>query len=219
MLVELPRTAPRALYVALPPGIPATQLDVMAQILLDGVRLDVMADDALATHLAGISAEEELALVEQASRLLGRAELRARLVIADTMAAAILLARLGTRSQRVAPGQTGDAVGALPLGGLGLPEADVALLAGWGVRTVGAFVALPVAAVSVRFGPRVAELHAVLHGLVKGPEHIQADLLDWYEAAPLGTVPEGAAAPAAALPSKPSNVIRVDFTRREVVRA
>ena len=46
-----------------------------------------------------------------------------------------------------------------------------------------------------------------------------ADLLDWYEAAPLGTVPEGAAAPAAALPSKPSNVIRVDFTRREVVRA
>ena len=102
---------------------------------------------------------------------------------------------------------------------LGLPEADVALLAGWGVRTVGAFVALPVAAVSVRFGPRVAELHAVLHGLVKGPEHIQADLLDWYEAAPLGTVPEGAAAPAAALPSKPSNVIRVDFTRREVVRA
>lgn len=106
--------------------------------------------------------------------LMERARLRLRqlghdaiVVIADDPGVARACARWGRRSRRIPPGQGPQAMAELPLAALELPPAELALLLGQGLRTVGAFAALPPASLVGRLSPEALAAHALARG--QGP--------------------------------------------------
>ena len=109
-------------------------------------------DEALAARIAAVVAPQ----VKGGSCRVG---------VADGAFAAALAARLG---QVVAPGQSPAFLAPFPVGALERPGlAD--LLVRLGVRTLGAFAALPVADVLARFGPDGALAHRLARGLDERP--------------------------------------------------
>ncbi len=113
-----------------------------------------------ATNLAPLYGSEA-ALVEQAARALRRRGLEARIAVADTIAAALGLARYdAARASRAVPGPgvlPTRLAPALPLAALRLPPDLVETLAHLGLACVGDVLALPRAQLRSRFGPLLVE--------------------------------------------------------------
>lgn len=71
---------------------------------------------------------------------------------------------------------------AQPIEVLGLAERIESALKGWGVRTVGAFLALPEAALVSRFGESIRDTHAQIRQHAEGDPIARLErrrLLDW----------------------------------------
>jgi protein ImuB len=111
----------------------------------DGLYIDV----AGASHLRG----GEARLVADLADRLARAEIPARIALADTQGAAFALARHG-RADRVVlpPGGAADALRELPVEGLRLDAGTVAGLNRLGLRRIGELDALPRGPLARRFG-------------------------------------------------------------------
>ena len=114
----------------------------------EGLLLDMTGG----AHLFG----GEAALLADLTTRLARADIPARVAIADTAAAAWALARYGDAAQAIAPpGRTREAVEGLPVEALRLEAAALVLLKRFGLRRVGDLYGLPRAGLARRFrGPQ-----------------------------------------------------------------
>lgn len=159
---------------ALAPSIRSEPLDAEAervdleslaeQLLKISPSVSTLPPDALVAEIRGIEDGNERAVMEKVRIRLGHLGHQCRLAIADDPATALAAATWGTHDQIVAPGAGAAALAPLPLEALGLPEDERNLLQSLGVRTVGAFAALPPAAVSGRLGPLGVAAHALARG-------------------------------------------------------
>jgi protein ImuB len=95
----------------------------------------------------------------------------ARVAIADDPQTALLVAVWSAQAQtRVPRGAGAEALAPLPLGALELPPGDAAWLDTLGVRDIGAFGALPAAALAGRVGGATLAAHAVASGRAPAPQ-------------------------------------------------
>jgi protein ImuB len=95
----------------------------------------------------------EAALLDDLLARLWAADLHARAALADTIGAAHALARFGEkRVELVAPGETGAAIGRLPVAALRLDPDLAQRLRRLGFDTIGQLAALPRAPLALRFG-------------------------------------------------------------------
>ena len=147
----------------LEPEAERQDLEALAeQLLRFSPSVSTLPPDALVAELRGETAERTV--LEHATVRLRHLGHQAVIAIADDPATALAVATWGRRDQIVPPGQGALALAPLPLEALGLPNNELVLLQGLGVRTVGAFAALPPAAVSGRLGP----VGVAAHGLARG---------------------------------------------------
>lgn len=145
-------------------------LEALAEQLLKlSPSVSTLPPDTLVAEVRGNATEPggERVLLERARVRLSALGHQVRLCIADDPVTALAVASWGRRDQIVPTGQSAGALAPLPLEALGLPPAELGLLHGLGVRTIGAFAALPPAAVSGRLGPIGAAAHALARG--RGP--------------------------------------------------
>ena len=120
--------------------------------------VDVADADGLLLDLTGVAHLHggESRMAARLVRLLARHGVRACVGIADTVGAAWALARRGSGTVTICPpGAQAEALRALPLALLRLPEATIELLARLGITTIGQLLALPRAPLARRFGDAV----------------------------------------------------------------
>lgn len=199
----------------------ARDLERLGRALQRGLpSIATLPPTGLVAELDGVAPDQEGDLLAQVCAELRKLGHRARGVIADDPSTALMLAVWGKESQRVEPGDRAraEALASLPVQALGvLSTAAVDELRGLGVRTVGAFVALPEAAVSVRWGAPATAAHAMARaGGGSARPHRRRELLDWatvgeplFASDALGSAPTRGSIPR----EVPDNLIRVDFTR------
>lgn len=104
---------------------------------------------------------EVLPAVRRTLGLLGHA---CRLVAASEPEAARILARHATEDRVVPEDELRRALAPLPVMALGLDAEVVETLGDVGIKTIGAFAALPAATLTTRYGAEVARLHALARG-------------------------------------------------------
>lgn len=151
----------------LDPEAERQDLEALAEQLLKlSPSVSTLPPEALVAEVRGNAGEPggERVILERARVRLGALGHQVRLAIADDPVTALAVASWGRRDQIVPAGQSAAALAPLPLEAIGLPAAELGLLHGLGVRTVGAFAALPPAAVSGRLGPLGAAAHALARG-------------------------------------------------------
>jgi protein ImuB len=115
---------------------------------------------------------DDAAVGERLMRQARRAGMSARVAVADRRAAARLLARALPDAGRVVvvpPGGERAALAPVPLAVLDLPEDVAAVLASWGVRTLGALAALPRAGLATRLGAAGLRAHDLAQGIDPAP--------------------------------------------------
>lgn len=154
------------------PAEPERDADALRRLALWGERFSpAVAADALIPGHEGLLLDMtggahlfggEAALLADLHLRLARADIPARVAIADTAAAAWALARYGGETQVIAPpGRTREAVESLPVEALRLAEPALVLLKRFGLRRVGDLYGLPRAGLARRFrgpeGLRVVE--------------------------------------------------------------
>ena len=129
--------------------------------------VSTLPPDTLVAEVRGVSGDMggERALIERTRIRLDALGHPSRIAIADDPATALAVACWSRQDQIVPPGDSAVALAPLPLDALGLPAPELTLLHGLGVRTVGAFAALPAAAVTGRLGPIGSAAHALARGL------------------------------------------------------
>lgn len=126
------------------------------------------------------TAGAERALQERVRLRLEQLGHPAHVVIADDPRTAWACAAWGRKSRIVPPGQSARALAELPLDALELPHREAELLHGLGVRTVGAFAALPPASVVGRLSAVTVAAHALARGQGQRPT-----IAAWREDEPL----------------------------------
>jgi len=180
---------PRTLYCCLAArsSLPATgALEAIARACSPRVmtcgRTAVLFD---ASGLARVIGPPE-AIVEDVQRLAAREALTVRVAVTGTVSSAWLLAHAPTGARVVAPGREAAALAPLPLAmlktlpgaslsgadsALDPPEADeiLAILARWGLKTLGDFVRLPRAEIRTRLGLAGVRLHQAAGGEDEAP--------------------------------------------------
>ena len=147
------------------------------QLLRISPSVSTLPPDALVAEVRGLTRDPggERAVLERVRLRLTHLGHQCRVAIADDPATALALATWSSQDQIVAPGGAAAALAPLPLEALGLPNQELALLQGLGVRTVGAFAALPPASVSGRLGPLGVAAHNMARGSgVPKPMHTRA---------------------------------------------
>lgn len=159
---------------ALAPGVRTEPLDAEAervdlealceQLLKVSPSVSTLPPDALVAEIRGLQEGGERAVMEKVRLRLQHLGHQCRIAIADDPATALAVATWSTHDQIVPPGAGAGALAPLPLEALGLLHDELALLQGLGVRTVGAFAALPPAAVAGRLGPLGVAAHALARG-------------------------------------------------------
>jgi hypothetical protein len=144
---------------------PKAEADSLEALMLDvspDLRTFALPPDAFGAEV--VDADEDHAV---ASRLLDRLSARgyqARVVVADDPGVALAVSAWTKKAMTVLPIGTGLAtVPYLPIEALGMPAELVAQLTALGVRTVGAFAALPREALG-RFGPTALGCHTLARG-------------------------------------------------------
>lgn len=144
---------------------PKAETDSLEALMLDvspDLRTFSLPPDAFGAEV--VDADEDHAI---ASRLLTRLSARgyqARVVVADDPGTALAVSAWTKKAMTVLPVGTGLAtVPYLPIEALGMPPDLVAKLTALGVRTVGAFAALPVKAMG-RFGSAAVAAHGLARG-------------------------------------------------------
>ncbi|MEO1584333.1 MAG: DNA polymerase Y family protein [Planctomycetota bacterium] len=172
----------------------------------------------------------ERALAERAVDGIGSLGIGARVAVAPTFTAAGALARgSGARLSIIGPSELGPALEPLPLGALGLADADLAPLASLGIERIGQLLDLPRAALPARFGAGVllALDRALGHAMesilpIEDPEPVRAHRTlegptDRVEAVE-GIVREQLASIASRLAERESGVrsLRVDLARSDL---
>lgn len=136
---------------------------------LEALMLDVSPDHrtfSLPPDAFGLEvhAEDEHALCERLAARLSARGYQARVVVADDPGTALSVSAWTKQAITVLPVGGGFAsVPHLPIEVLGMSADLVAKLAAWGVRTVGAFAALPEKGM-VMFGPAVVAAHRLARG-------------------------------------------------------
>ncbi|MCK6502805.1 DNA polymerase Y family protein [Myxococcota bacterium] len=158
----------------LQPEDEARDLDDLAQQLLRvSPSVRALPPDALVAEISRVGAPgassapragAERALLERVRLRLAQLGHRVTVVVADDPATAWACAAWGRQSRVVPAGQGAEALAPLPLEALDLPPREQALLRGLGLRTVGAFAALPPASVVGRLGPVAIAAHALARG-------------------------------------------------------
>lgn len=159
--------APTLRTESLEPEGEQRDLEALAeQLLRISPSVSTLPPDALVAEVRGLSRDPggERAVLERVRLRLQHLGHQCRVAIADDPATALALATWSSQDQIVPPGGAAAALAPLPLEALGLPGDELALLQGLGVRTVGAFAALPPASVSGRLGP----LGVAAHGMARG---------------------------------------------------
>lgn len=142
-----------------------TDLEALAEQLLKvSPSVSTLPPDALVAEIRGLEEGGERAVMEKVRIRLQHLGHQCRLAIADDPATALACATWGAHDQIVAPRTGASALAPLPLEALGLLHEELGLLQGLGVRTVGAFAALPPAAVAGRLGPIGVAAHALARG-------------------------------------------------------
>ncbi|MEV6512950.1 DNA polymerase Y family protein [Streptomyces sp. NPDC051642] len=136
-------------------------------------RLEVIRPGLIAAPARGPSRYwgGEPQLVERLAAALAEVDLPARAGIADSVFTAALAARTG---QLVRPGGDAAWLAPYPVGVLGLPRL-AELLERLGVRTVGAFAALPENRVLARFGAEGIAAHRTARGQHERPLAVRTD--------------------------------------------
>lgn len=135
------------------------------QLLRVSPSVSTLPPDALVAEIRGLDeAGGERAVLEKVRIRLQHLGHQCRLAIADDPATALAAATWGGHDQIVPPGQSASALAPLPLEALGLPADELSLLQSLGVRTVGAFAALPPSAVAGRLGSLGVAAHALARG-------------------------------------------------------
>jgi len=169
-----------------PEGEAADLLALTAQLLRVSPNLAPLPPDAVVAEVSRIHKArggQERALVERVRIRLDQLGHPASVVIADDPNTAHAVATWQGRSQVIPSGEGALALATLPLAALKLPPAEHALLHSLGLSTIGAFAALPPAAVSGRLGPLGIAAHAMARG--RGPA---PTLPTWTEDDPLTLV-------------------------------
>lgn len=164
-LSEARALAPSIRTEPLDPESERGDLESLAEQLLKiSPSVSTLPPDGLVAEIRGLEEGNERAVMEKVRIRLGHLGHQCRLAIADDPATALACATWGAQDQIVAPGAGASALAPLPLEALGLLRDELTLLQGLGVRTVGAFAALPPAAVSGRLGPLGVAAHALARG-------------------------------------------------------
>lgn len=173
----------------LQPEDEARDLDDLAQQLLRvSPSVRALPPDALVAEISRVGAPggsspragAERALLERVRLRLEQLGHRVTVVVADDPATAWACAAWGRKSRVVPAGQGADALAPLPLEALDLPLREQALLRGLGLRSVGAFAALPPASVVGRLGPVAVAAHALARGDAPRPA-----ITPWQQDQPL----------------------------------
>ncbi len=172
-LSEARALAPQIRTEPLDPESERADLESLAEQLLKiSPSVSTLPPDALVAEIRGLEQGNERAVLEKVRIRLGHLGHQCRLAIADDAATALACATWGAHDQIVPPGAGASALAPLPLEALGLLTEELTLLQGLGVRTVGAFAALPPAAVAGRLGPLGVAAHALARGSrVSAPLH------------------------------------------------
>ncbi len=126
--------------------------------------VEPLPPDALAAGLRPGPEAAERALVGRVRADLAGLGHRARVVVADDLFGARVLAAWGRGDRVVPPGGLRDALAPLPAAALAPSPRVAALLADLGIRTLGAFAALPPASVAGRLGPEGVRMHRLARG-------------------------------------------------------
>jgi protein ImuB len=125
-------------------------------------------------------AGSERALVERVHNRLTTLGHSSTVVVADDPDTARIVAAYGGRHRVVPRGGGAEAMAALPLAALALPEREHVMLTSLGLVTVGALAALPAASVVGRLGPLGVAAHALARGRGVAPV-----LAHWTDGTPL----------------------------------
>lgn len=170
---------------ALLPGLLAEPVDpagesedlsaLAAQLLRVSPAVAPLAPSAVVAALDGLVEARapggEEALLAAVRERLGALGHSARVAIADDPQTALLVAVWsGQGATRVPRGAGAEALAGLPLGALELPPHDAAWLSTLGIETVGAFGALPAAALAGRVSGAAQAAHAVASGRAPAPQ-------------------------------------------------
>jgi protein ImuB len=165
----------------------ATDLQALtAQLLRISPNLAALPPDSVVAEVSRMQASRgglEQTLTERVRAQLNALGHEATVVIADDPSTAHAVATWQGRSQVIPSGEGAHALASLPLAALGLPPAEHRLLLDLGLSTIGAFAALPPAAVSGRLGPLGIAAHAMARGCGPTPT-----LPVWTEDGPLTLV-------------------------------
>ncbi|MBN1337491.1 MAG: DNA polymerase Y family protein [Deltaproteobacteria bacterium] len=126
--------------------------------------VEPLPPDALAAGLRpGLEAVER-EIIRRVQDDLARLGHRAHVVVADDLFGARVLAAWGRCDRAVPPGGLGAALAPLPVAALEPSPRVATLLGGLGIRTIGAFAALPPASVAGRLGPEGTRMHRLARG-------------------------------------------------------
>jgi len=169
-----------------------------AQLLRVSPDIAPLPPDALVAEISRLPEArggQERALIERVRIRLRHLGHTATVVIADDPATARAVATWRERCEVIPPGQGPAALASLPLAALELPPRERDLLLGLGLSTIGAFAALPPAAVAGRLGPLGVAAHALARG--RGPS---PSLDPWDEAGTL-TLTQALHTPVTELPA------------------
>ena len=143
---------------------PKAEADSLESLMLDvspDHRTFSLPPDAFGSE---VRAEDEHALCARLAARLSARGYQARLVVADDPGTALSVSAWTTQAITVLPPGGGFAsMPHLPIEALGMSPELVAKLAAWGVRTVGAFAALPERGME-RFGPAAVATHRLARG-------------------------------------------------------
>ncbi len=129
-------------------------------------RIEDTAADTVVLDLEGLShlfgSSENIA--NRLSRRASEFGLDAQVAVASNPDAAILAARGFPGTTMIPPGKESERLGCLPIQSLAPPAEILETLERWGVRTLGAFAALPTAQLSERLGQEGVRLQELARG-------------------------------------------------------
>jgi protein ImuB len=126
--------------------------------------VEPLPPDTLAAHLRPGPEAAERVLIRRVRADLASLGHRARVVVADDVFGAQVLAAWGRGDRVVPPSGLGAALAPLPVAALAPSPRVAGLLASLGIRTLGAFAALPAASVAGRLGPEGTRMHRLARG-------------------------------------------------------
>ena len=165
-LKEAQACCPEAIFLPLMPELmQATMAHIDTLLNRFTPLVEVVTDGMFCLDLDGLSLlwpDERVLAAEIGAQLVLELDLRACIGIADTKYAAMLAAREHVRI--IPPGADERFLKLQPIDRLPAPPAMIAALRALGVKTLGAFAALPTQSVMMRFGSEARQLQRLARG-------------------------------------------------------